>query len=179
MAAVHLAVHIGGGSDAFVPRLRGIAAETDPALHLGNVARLGAADSAETQLLQLALAVASTVSFVALLLSLTGIYSVLSFIVLRRTREIGIRVALGGDAWRVIVAIFRRPMIPVLVGIVAGAGLAAMFMFAYYDEGLSLVQTGLLLTYAATMMGVCLLAAIVPTRRALRVQPAEALRMDA
>ena len=63
---------------------------------------------------------------VALLLSLSGIYAVLSFIVARRTREIGVRVALGASRRRVIAAIFRRPLIQVGLGVVAGGALIAL-----------------------------------------------------
>ena len=58
---------------------------------------------------------------VALLLSLAGIYAVMSFTVARRTREIGVRVALGASRLGVVTAIFRRPLIQVGFGIVAGA----------------------------------------------------------
>ena len=57
---------------------------------------------------------------VALLLSLAGIYAVLSFTVARRTREIGVRVALGANRRRVLTAIFRRPLTQVGLGIAAG-----------------------------------------------------------
>ena len=62
---------------------------------------------------------------VALLLSLAGIYAVMSFIVARRTREIGVRVALGASRLRVVREIFRRPLIQVALGILAGAALVA------------------------------------------------------
>ena len=62
---------------------------------------------------------------IALTLALGGIYAVLSFIVVRRTREIGVRVALGADRRRVITAIFRRPLIQVSLGVLAGDTLLA------------------------------------------------------
>jgi ABC-type antimicrobial peptide transport system permease subunit len=123
---------------------------------------------------------------VALLLSLAGIYAVLSFIVARRTREIGVRVALGASPRRVITAIFRRPLTQVSFGVVVGAvliGAGAVAMsrtqqFASGSGGFSLGQMALLVAYTAFMLGVCLLACVVPTRRALRVEPIVAMRVE-
>ena len=102
----------------------------------------------------------------------------MSFAVARRTREIGIRVALGADRRRIIAAVFARPLKQVGLGIGAGAGLVAALVFAIYGSTLGASHVGLVLAYAALMLGVCLLACIVPTRRALRVEPTEALRVD-
>ena len=125
---------------------------------------------------------------VALLLSLAGIYAVLSFTVARRTREIGVRVALGASRKRVMGAIFRRPLSQVGLGILAGSALIAAAAakapataFTFADAlagGLSLRHVAMLLAYATLMLGVCLLACVVPTRRALGVEPTIALRMD-
>jgi len=120
---------------------------------------------------------------VALLLSLSGIYAVLSFIVARRTREIGVRVALGASRRRVVAAIFRRPLIQVGLGVLAGGALiAAAGSIATEMPGLtgelSLKQFAILIAYATLMLGVCLLACVVPTRRALSVEPTVALRVD-
>ena len=59
-------------------------------------------------------------SGLALLLSLMAIYSVMAFTVVQRTREIGVRVALGADRWRIIAAIVRRPLVQIGLGIGAG-----------------------------------------------------------
>jgi ABC-type lipoprotein release transport system permease subunit len=120
---------------------------------------------------------------VALLLSLSGIYAVLSFIVARRTREIGIRVALGASRGRVVAAIFRRPLSQVALGILAGSALIAVAGSIETDMPglsgeLSLMQVAMIVGYATLMLGVCLLACVVPTRRALGVEPTVALRMD-
>jgi ABC-type antimicrobial peptide transport system permease subunit len=123
---------------------------------------------------------------VALLLSLAGIYAVLSFTVARRTHEIGVRVALGATRAASWPAIFRRPLTQVGVGIAAGATLIAVgalvlartTQFQDWPRGLSVGQVALLVAYAAFMLGVCLLACVVPTRRALQVEPIVAMRVE-
>ena len=117
-------------------------------------------------------------SALALVLSLAGIYAVMSFTVSRRTREIGIRIALGADRRRVVTAIFTRPIRQVAFGVVAGTGIVA-FMVSGATGALSPREIGLVVAYAAVMMLVCLLACIVPTRRAFRIEPTEALREEA
>jgi ABC-type antimicrobial peptide transport system permease subunit len=124
---------------------------------------------------------------IAVLLSLAGIYAVLSFSVSRRTREIGVRVALGASRGRLVAAIFRRPLTHVTLGVLTGGALIAVMAFAVsggdgglarVEGGLSLSNVALLLAYAALMLGVCLLACIVPTWRALNVEPTVALRAE-
>jgi ABC-type antimicrobial peptide transport system permease subunit len=119
------------------------------------------------------------VSAVALLLSLTGVYAVMSFTVSRRTREIGIRVALGADRRRIVVSIFRRPLTQVALGIIVGGIFVASFSLDVTRGAFSRHGAALFFGYAFLMMGVCAMACIVPTRRALRVQPTDALRTDA
>lgn len=99
------------------------------------------------------------------------------------TREIGLRVALGASRPRVIGAIFRRPLIQVGVGVLAGGALIAVAGSIETDMPglsgeLSLGQFAMLIAYATLMLGVCLLACVVPTRRALSVEPTIALRVD-
>src|SRR5688572_2219965 len=122
-------------------------------------------------------------TILALLLSLAGIYAVLSFTVARRTREIGVRVALGADRRRVISAIFRRPLIQVGLGVLAGSVLIALaatidIRLPGHTGELSFRQAAIIGGYGIVMLGVCLLACIVPTRRALSVEPTVALRLD-
>jgi ABC-type antimicrobial peptide transport system permease subunit len=124
---------------------------------------------------------------VALLLSLAGIYAVLSYTVARRTREIGVRVAIGASARRIITSIFRRPLIQVSMGVLAGSVLVGVGTVAVRQSeqfaglkqgGLSVGDVTVLAAYAMLMLAVCLTACVVPTIRALRVQPTEALRAE-
>ena len=103
----------------------------------------------------------------------------------RRTHEIAERVALGANRRGVLTAIFRRPLTQVGLGIAAGAALIAVgaqalsrtTQFEGAMSGLSAGQVALLVAYAAFMLGVCLLACVVPTRRALQVEPIVAMRV--
>ena len=117
----------------------------------------------------------SMVSLAALVLALSGIYAVMSFAVSRRTREIGIRVALGSQPSRVVLAILRRPLIQVTAGIVFGGVLT--FVIARLIE-IKLGFSPVLIGYLLVMLSVCLLACVVPARRALNVDPIAALRAE-
>lgn len=114
----------------------------------------------------------------ALLLAVAGIYAVLSFDVSRRTREIGVRRALGASAGRVLGMVLRRGGRQALVGIAIGLPLAMLFGAAL--SGLmmpgSSADPRVYLVIVATLLGASVLAAIIPARRALRVDPMVALR---
>ena len=177
----HMAVHVKGDPEAFVPRLRAIATATDPTLRLYDVVPLDEVNLTELEFITFWFRILVMVSAVALALSLAGIYAVMAFTVARRTREIGIRIALGASRRRVVVAVFRRPFMQVALGILAGVALLTALTFAGTGELVSARSLRIFATivaYGVVMMGVCMLACIVPTRRALRVQPTEALRSD-
>ena len=184
--APQMLIHTRGDPMALVPRVRAIAATLDPTLRLAEFQRMDQVADDLLWLFGMWLRVTLGLTAVALLLSLAGIYAVLSFTVARRTREIGVRVALGANRRRVVTAIFRRPLTQVAVGIVAGAVLIALgaqllsrtTQYMNTDIALSAGQFALLALYAAFMLGVCLLACIVPTRRALGVEPMVAMRVE-
>jgi ABC-type antimicrobial peptide transport system permease subunit len=176
-------MHVRGDPMTLGPQLREIAAAVDPTLRLSELQRVDEVTNGILWVIRLWLRVTIIMTAVALLLSLSGIYAVLSYIVARRTREIGVRVALGANPRRVIGAIFRRPLTQVGFGVIAGAALIGLAgsietEMPGLSGDLSLGQLAILLAYATLMLGVCLLACVVPTRRALRVEPTIALRTD-
>ena len=126
LGRVYMMVHLRGDPLTFAPKLREIAAAVDPTLRLSEVQRVDQVLEALIWFVRLWLRVTLVMTAVALVLSLSGIYAVLSFIVARRTREIGVRVALGADRRRVISAIFRRPLIQVGLGVLAGSALITL-----------------------------------------------------
>jgi putative ABC transport system permease protein len=180
---VYMLVHGRGDPMTLVPQVREIAAAVDPTLRLGQWLRVNQVLEELLWFVTLWIRITIVMTAVALLLSLSGIYAVLSFVVARRTREIGVRVALGATRGRVIAAIFRRPLIQVALGVVAGGAVIALAATIETDMpglsgDLSLAQFAIVVAYAFFMLGVCLLACVVPTRRALSVEPTVALRVD-
>lgn len=119
---------------------------------------------------------AFVVSGIALVISLAAIYSVMYFTVTRRTRENGLRVALGGRAPRVIAAILRRPLIQIGAGLALGLALA--WALRGITEGFGGTAVLTIAVYGALMTAVCATACLVPTRRALSVEPSQALGVD-
>ncbi len=174
MNPLNVAIRTRGAADDFATRLRTLGAAVDPELRLHEVRALDELAASMWTELQFAYRLVTLVSAVALLLSLTCIYSVMSFTVSRRTREIGVRVALGATASRVITQTLRHPMMLVSIGIGVGTAIVAV-LTGLYAGTLGAVEGASVGGYATAMLVVCMLAGIVPTRRALAVQPVEAL----
>lgn len=187
-SGLHMMIRVRGGDPmTLAPQVRQIAAEVDPSLRLVQLQRLNEVNDGMLWVIRLWMTVTAVMSSVALLLSLAGLYAVMSFTVARRTREIGVRVALGGSRHRIVAAIFRRPLIQMGIGVAAGISFIAFMTFLYPStdgpgagsaEGLTLEAMAMQVAYGALMLGVCMLACIVPTRRALDVEPTVALRTE-
>ena len=180
---VYLLVHLRGDPLAFAPKLGEIVTAVDPRLRLSEVQRADKTLDPIIWFVRLWLRVTVLMTAVALVLSLSGIYAVLSFTVARRTREIGVRMALGADRRRVISAIFRRPLIQVGLGVLAGTALITLAGSIDTNAPgltgeLTFRQLAVIGGYGIVMLGVCLLACVVPTRRALSVEPTVALRLE-
>ncbi len=173
--SVMIAARVSGNMTAETNALRAIAAKADPTLRVSDVQPLSLVPANGIKTINYVVRALTIVSFAALVLALSGIYAVMSFTVSRRTREIGIRVALGSKPSRVVLAILRRPLIQVAAGIVFGGLLTFVIAnLTHVPLGFSPVLAG----YALVMFGVCLLACVVPARRALKVDPIAALRSE-
>jgi putative ABC transport system permease protein len=114
----------------------------------------------------------------AVLLSAIGLYGVISYVVAQRTREIGIRIALGATPRLVARAIVQRAMILSAIGLVLGL-VASIWATKLITSALYGVTGTDALSYAATgvlLLGISLVACTVPMRRAMRVDPVIAMR---
>jgi predicted permease len=116
----------------------------------------------------------------ALLLAAVGIYSVLSYIVRGRSREIGIRTALGAQSADVLRLVVVEGMSPVLAGIVIGtvAAIASATVMKTLVFGVNPSDPLTLAAVAATLALVALIASLVPAYRALRLDPVKVLRAE-
>jgi ABC-type antimicrobial peptide transport system permease subunit len=126
-------------------------------------------------------AMLGSMGMLALVLAATGLYGGLMYAVSRRTREIGIRLALGATPVGVMRVVCRHTAALVGVGMVAGLALAFALgrpVAAFLVPGLSAADPASLLSVVGVLIGVALLATLVPAMRALRVDPMTALRHD-
>jgi len=115
----------------------------------------------------------------ALLLAALGLYGVTAYTVVRRTPEIGIRMALGAERSRVIAMVMRGTMLQALLGLLIGAPVA-MFCVRYVKSQLyeiSSVNFTVMVAAAATLAVSAAIAGIIPARRAASINPVEALRV--
>jgi len=117
-------------------------------------------------------------ALVALLMAGLGIYGVVAFLVGRRTREVGVRMALGARAADVLALVLRQGMAPVLAGLAVGllAALALGRLSAGLLFGVPPHDVATLAAAAAVLTAAALLACALPARRAARIDPAQALR---
>jgi putative ABC transport system permease protein len=117
---------------------------------------------------------------VAMALAAIGLYGVIAYSVARRTREIGIRIALGARPGAVVALVMRQGLLVAIAGLAAGCLLAAAAVRAIAGAlyGVTAADPVSWLAAAALLLSVSALANFIPARRASRVNPTEALRME-
>jgi putative ABC transport system permease protein len=116
----------------------------------------------------------------ALALAMIGLYGLLSYQVAQRTREIGVRMALGARRVDVLAMVVRRGLILTVLGLVLGAG-GALGLSRFVETMLFGVKTTSPWVYAAVggvLLGVAILASLIPARRAMHADPVMALRSE-
>jgi len=165
---------------ALGPAVRQVVASLDPDLALSELSTMQQRIAGATARPRLSAIVLGSFAVAALLLAALGIYGVVSYGVLQRTRELGIRMALGAGQGTVLAMVLRQGMAPVAAGI--SAGIAVAWGVARVLRSL-LFQVGT--TDPATFVGVtlflsgaALLACYLPARRAARSDPVAALRAE-
>jgi putative ABC transport system permease protein len=119
-------------------------------------------------------------AFIALLLAALGIYGVISYAVTQRSRELGIRIAIGATRERIVALVLQQGMAPTALGVVAGMVAAAWLtrVISSLLFGVSALDPVTMLSVPALLAGVAIVACLIPARRAARVDPAIAMRVD-
>jgi ABC-type antimicrobial peptide transport system permease subunit len=118
--------------------------------------------------------------FLATVLAALGLYGVMAYVVARRTREIGIRMALGANRGTVIWLVMREVLLLSTVGIIVGLG-AALVLTRYVESQLFEVKPSDPVTLLLGTLGiavVAMLAGYAPARRATGIDPTRALRFE-
>jgi predicted permease len=169
-----------GGPRSLVPALRDGLAATEPNLALYWIRTLDEALLLKTSGFRIVGTMFAIFAAVALALAAAGLYGVLAFHVGQRTRELGVRRALGADDGNILRLVARATGAQVLVGVIVG-----MALLPFLGRGLQAVMAEMNafdpLVYSLTLLAmlcVALVATWIPTRRALRVDPAVALRYE-
>ena len=122
----------------------------------------------------------SSFAGVAMLLAMIGIYGITSYYVTQRTREIGVRMALGAQIADVLKLVLRRAMLLVVIGVVVGVA-GSIVVTRYLETLLFGVKPIDVITFVAVAFGlvfVALIASLIPARRATKVDPLTALRYE-
>jgi predicted permease len=165
---------------SLVPEVRRVVAALDPEIPLANATSMSeivAAAFAQISFVSLLIGIAAAV---ALLLAAVGLYGVISYVVARRTREIGMRMAVGAQPGEVQRMVVRESILVVAGGLVVGVGLALATTRVLEGLLVGVAHTDpVVYTAAAVALAViALFASWLPARRASRIDPLEALRAE-
>jgi len=173
-----LFVAVEGDPYALVGDVRREARALDPDLPLTDVSTLGDLRAAATARTRIVLVLLFAFASLGLLLSAVGIYGVVSYAVVRRTREMGLRLALGAPTLALVRSVVGRPALLAILGSLAGLGgaLALTRRVQGLLYGIEPWDPGVLGGATVLLIGIATAAAWIPTRRALRVDPVETLR---
>jgi len=165
-------------ADHIAPEIRALVREVAPEAPMYRVFTMAGLASDSMVRLSFTMLMLGIVSMLALILGAIGLFGVLSYVVAERTKEIGVRMALGAEAKRVQRMVVAQGARVVVLGVVIGVGIAAgtTRVLGNLLFGVEAADVGTFLGMSTTMMLVGLLASYLPARRASNVDPIEALR---
>jgi len=173
-------VRTAGDPLASAPALRAAVRAGDPSLPVYDVKSMDQLLSNQVAQRRFSMALLGTFAGLALVLGLVGVYGVTSYLVAQRTREVGLRLALGAQPRTVVRMVVRQGMVVAALGVAAGligsvALTRLMAGLLYQVSPTDVVTLGVV---TATLAGATLLANYIPARRAARVDPLVALRNE-
>jgi predicted permease len=176
----NLEIRTAGDPATLAPAVRQAIAQVDDKLPIFGVTTLREQVSGNLQQEKLIAELVSFFGLLALLLACIGLYGVMAHGVVRRTREIGIRMALGAERRNIIWMVLRETVVLVLAGVVIGvpAALGATQLIASQLFGTSAADPLTLLVSALLLTAVAMLAGFLPARKASKVNPLIALRYE-
>ena len=179
-SSIGMAVRARGDVAALVPALRARLAELDADVAMYDVQTLEQRVAESVARPRYYMVLLGLFAAVALTLAVVGVYGLMAFAISQRTREIGIRIALGARQGRVLQDVLQRGLLLAVTGLVIGiaGALAATRLLESLLFGVDRFDTITLASVALLLAASALLACYVPARRASRVDPLVALRTD-
>jgi predicted lysophospholipase L1 biosynthesis ABC-type transport system permease subunit len=171
-------IDVGENPNGFLPRLRTIASEVDPDAIIQAPQTLADVAALSRLEIQLAALMAMSLSGIGALLAAAALYALMAFTVSQRTREIGIRIALGAGTGRVLQTIAHRAAVQLAWGVVFGAAFGAWILseIAGDREILEFNLPGVLVMVSGAVVLIVCIACSRPILRGLKVDPTDALR---
>ena len=169
-----------GDPMALAPAVRSAVAEIDRSKPAGNIRTVEQNLGEQSRGMELYATLLAIFGIAAGLLAALGIYGVMAYTVAQRTREIGIRMALGAGGGRVMRLVTVRALVLIVIGLTIGLG-GAMALTRVLASELYEVSPTDPLTFTLVTIGVAIVAlaaCLIPTRRAMRVEPVKALRAE-
>jgi ABC-type antimicrobial peptide transport system permease subunit len=168
------------GTPGFLKDVRDAVWEVNPNLPLRGVSPLDELMARSVERTSSTMILLSIAGMVALILGVVGVYGVTAYAVARRSRELGMRIALGAQKEIVMRMVLRQGLILAAVGVAIGLALALGLtrLMSTLLYGVSPVDPVTFAVVAIGLLGVALLASYVPARRAAGVDPMNALRVD-
>jgi ABC-type antimicrobial peptide transport system permease subunit len=122
--------------------------------------------------------VLSSASAIACFLSMLGVYGIIAFSVVRRSREIGVRIALGATRWNILKTVIQRGVVLATIGSILGIVLAVTSLRIIDSMLYGVKHTNPTVLIAATiaLLSISLIAGLIPAKRATRIDPIKAIR---
>ena len=169
-----------GDANAAAPAARNVIHNLDPQQPIGEVSTMEALLSTSVARARFSASLLTVFSILALVMAAVGIYGVMSYTVLQRTHEIGVRMALGAQRLDVLKLMVKKGIVlgaaGVVVGLIASFALTRLIATLLFD--VTATDTATFVIVSAGLFLVTLFACYVPARRATKVDPLKALRYE-
>jgi len=178
--SIDVAVRIDGEPLAAAGALRAVLRRIDPDVPLARISSMDQVIAASMADRRFNLFILGGVAVLALALAAAGTYGVMAYTVVQRTREIGVRVALGATPRHVLAMVLGDGLLVAVAGVAAGAAIALVASSALADMLFGITRTDVttFIAAAVVLLAVSTIASYVPARRAVRVDPLLALRSE-
>ncbi len=165
---------------ALAAEIRSTVHAIDPNLATGEIQTMGELESVASAQRRFQTSLLTVFAAIALFLALVGLYGLMAYSVSRRTREIGIRMALGAQRIEVMQLVLKKAALLLALGLVSGLGVSwfAMRVLQAFLFGVGQHDPGTILSVCALLAVSGLIATIIPARRAASIDPVQALRTE-